>query len=50
MRHWFAGGSGFFVLLQRIDEELAEEARAPEASVWGVLHRADYPRKSCAAA
>jgi hypothetical protein len=35
----------FFLLLLRIDEELAEEARSGGCACGGVLHRANYPRK-----
>ena len=38
--------SSFFALLQQIDRELADQARAPGCP-WcgGALHQADYPRK-----
>lgn len=35
----------FFRLLLRIDEQLADEARAIGCACGGVLHRAHYPRK-----
>ena len=35
----------FFKLLLRIDEELADQARAVGCACGGVLHRANYPRK-----
>ena len=35
----------FFLLLLRIDEELAAEVHAGRCECGGVLHRANYPRK-----
>jgi hypothetical protein len=44
--HAFLTDAKFYDLLYRLDEALAEEARAAGCAVCGgVLHRADYPRK-----
>jgi len=43
--HALLQDSNFFRLLLRIDEELADLARAAGCACGGVLHRADYPRK-----
>jgi len=43
--HALLQNPNFFRLLLRIDEELADEARAAGCPCGGTLHRSDYPRK-----
>jgi len=43
--HTLLQDPNFFRLLLRIDEELADDARAGGCQCGGVLHRANYPRK-----
>lgn len=45
MCHTLLQDPAFFLLLLRIDEELASQARALGCSCGGVLHSARYPRK-----
>ena len=45
MDHRLLLASGFWLVLLRIDEDLAEIARQKGCSCGGHLHRANYPRK-----
>lgn len=45
MCHGLLGGTSYWRLLNRIDDDQAERARLAGCPCGGVLHRADYPRK-----
>ena len=46
MSHFLLQDPRFFLLLLRVDQELAQQTRAGGCVCGGVLHRGNYPRKS----